>query len=100
MNDPINSSVSWITGIFTGPLVTTVGIIAVVMIGIAALSGHLNKFQLLRVVLGLFIVFGAPQIARELIKFGEDRKAQMASDQRALPNEASEIANGICWTCN
>jgi len=66
--DPAGSSVivaavSWLQGTLLGTLATTVAIIAVAAVGLMMLAGRVNLRYGLTVVVGGFILFGAPTIA-------------------------------------
>jgi type IV secretory pathway VirB2 component (pilin) len=65
--DPAGSSVlaaalSWLQGTLLGTLATTVAIIAVASVGLMMLAGRMNLRYGLTVILGSFILFGAPAI--------------------------------------
>lgn len=64
----------WIQGTLLGTLATTVAVIAVAWIGFRMLSGRVDLQRGAIVILGCFIVFGAPVIAAGLIKLGEAGK--------------------------
>ena len=61
----------WIQGTLLGTLATAVAVIAVAWIGFGMLSGRLNLQRGAIVILGCFVVFGAPIIAAGLMKVGE-----------------------------
>lgn len=63
----IVSASGWIAGIMTGPLATIVATLAVAALGFAMLQGRLSMKDGTRVILGCFILFGAPYIAMELV---------------------------------
>jgi type IV secretory pathway VirB2 component (pilin) len=56
------AAVSWLQGTFLGTLATTVAIIAVASVGLMMLAGRMNLRHGLTVILGSFILFGAPAI--------------------------------------
>ena len=56
------SAVSWIQNILLGPFATAIAVIAVALIGFMMLTGRLNIRRGAYVILGCFIVFGAPVI--------------------------------------
>mgnify|MGYP003579440632 FL=1 len=60
----------WIQGTLLGTLATAVAVIAVAWIGFGMLSGRINLQRGAIVILGCFIVFGAPVIAAGLLKAG------------------------------
>jgi type IV secretory pathway VirB2 component (pilin) len=63
-------AVQWIQGTLLGSLATTLAVIAVAWIGFGMLSGRINLQRGAIVVLGCFVVFGAPAIAAGLMKAG------------------------------
>lgn len=78
----IPAAVDWAVGTLLGSVATGVAVLAVAFLGFGMLFGHLDWRTGARVVLGIFILFGAPMIARELA--GLARGGEMAqSDQVA-----------------
>lgn len=61
----------WIQGTLLGTLATAVAVIAVAWIGFGMLTGRINLQRGVVVILGCFIVFGAPLIAAGLMRIGE-----------------------------
>ncbi|WP_447726001.1 TrbC/VirB2 family protein [Sphingomonas koreensis] len=61
----------WVQGMLLGTLATAVAVIAVAWIGFGMLSGRINLQRGAIVILGCFIVFGAPVIAAGLLKVGD-----------------------------
>lgn len=61
----------WIQGTLLGTMATAVAVIAVAWIGFGMLSGRINLQRGTIVILGCFIVFGAPFIATGLMKVGD-----------------------------
>lgn len=59
---PIAAAVNWVLAVMTGPIAISVGVIAVAFVGFMMLTGRLNWKYGLTVLVGLFIVFGAPAI--------------------------------------
>lgn len=57
------NAVAWITGTLLGTVATTACVIAVALVGFSMLAGRLPVRQGARVVLGCFILLGAPLIA-------------------------------------
>ena len=60
-----------------GPLVTTLCVIAVALVGFAALSGRLPVRMGMRAVLGCFVLLGAPAIASALMWQGREASPQV-----------------------
>lgn len=66
----IPAAVDWVVGTLLGSIATGVAVLAVAFLGFGMLFGHLDWRTGARVVLGIFILFGAPMIARELAGLG------------------------------
>ena len=60
----------WVQGTLLGTLATAIAVIAVAWIGLGMLSGRINLQRGAIVILGCFIVFGAPVITAGLLKAG------------------------------
>jgi len=56
------ASVLWLQGTLLGTLATTIAIIAVASVGLMMLAGRMNVRYGLTVILGSFVLFGAPAI--------------------------------------
>lgn len=92
----IPTAVEWAVGALLGSVATGVAVLAVAFLGFGMLFGHLDWRTGTRVVLGIFILFGAPMIARELAGFARSGEAaesgQVASgailQQPAAPKNA------------
>lgn len=63
-------ALAWVEALLTGSLAQAMAIIAFAGIGYAALTGRLSLRVGLRVILGAFILFGAPSIAGALRSTG------------------------------
>ena len=90
-NGPLLAAVSWLEHVLTGQLATLAAVIAVAMIGFRLLYGDLSVRGGARVVLGCFIVFGAPLIARGLIGAIQGGSA-LAAPSRTQQDEALPLA--------
>lgn len=79
------ATVRWIEGALLGSVATGVAVLAVAFVGYGMLAGRLDWRTGLRVVLGVFILFGAPLLVRELtgaVRGGEGlRRAWSRADQ-------------------
>ncbi len=69
------NAVGWITGTLLGTVATTACIIAVALVGFSMLAGRLPVRQGARVVLGCFLLLGAPMIASAFGGFWQSRSA-------------------------
>lgn len=61
------SAADWLMGLATGRLASAFAILAIASIGFALLQGHLSPRRAMRVVLGCFVLFGAPVIVNGLL---------------------------------
>lgn len=59
-------SIEWINGLLLGSLAAGLCVLAVAFVGLLMLGGRLPVRQGLRVILGCFILLGAPIIAAEI----------------------------------
>jgi TrbC/VIRB2 pilin len=75
----------WAEAVLTGPLATGLAVVAVAGLGYHLLSGQIVLRRAGQVLLGLFILFGAPTIAREL-------SANLRGDPQAAPDQAGGAA--------
>jgi len=80
---PLAESASWITQLLTGSIGTVIAILAIAAVGLAMLLGRVAVRDGARVILGCFVLFGAPMIARTLNGFAQpllaDTKAYITS---------------------
>ena len=61
-DDPITSALSWMQSILLGPIATTVAVMAVAGVGFMMLTGRMNWRYGATVIIGVFIIFGAPRL--------------------------------------
>ncbi|MDE2561120.1 MAG: TrbC/VirB2 family protein [Sphingomonadales bacterium] len=61
----------WIEGTLLGSVATTVCIVAVAILGLMLLRGRIAVRDGLRVLLGCFLLLGAPAIAAGLLRAGD-----------------------------
>lgn len=64
--NPILGAAIWVQDLLMGPVATTVAVIAVAMVGFMMLTGRMNWKHGAVVILGLFILFGAPHIVASI----------------------------------
>lgn len=62
----ILAATQWVSSTLLGSLATSIAAIAIAWVGLMMLSGQIDLRRGLTVVLGSFILFGAPSIARGL----------------------------------
>ncbi len=65
-SNPVLGAANWIKDLLMGPLATTVAVIAVAMVGFMMLTGRMNWKHGAIVIVGLFILFGAPHIVASI----------------------------------
>lgn len=90
----------WLAAVATGPLATGLAMLAVIGVGLTALTGTLSRDHALRVLLGLALLFAAPLIAREILSGPGNRDSWQ--DQSALqvePDGRFSAPQPICWSC-
>ncbi|QDX27373.1 TrbC/VirB2 family protein [Sphingomonas suaedae] len=91
MGDPLSgpstsalvTAAEWIQGTLLGTLATTIAVIAIAWIGLGMLTGRIDLRRGATVVLGCFVLFGAPTIAAGLMRLG-DASGTRAAEPIAL----------------
>jgi type IV secretion system protein VirB2 len=78
-------AVYWVGGILTGSVGTSLAILAIGGVGLAMLQGRLSARDGLRVVLGCFILFGAPAIAQGLAGISRSSSSSISIPTPAPP---------------
>lgn len=68
--DPITSALLWMQGILLGPIATTVAVMAVAGVGFMMLTGRMNWRYGATVIIGVFIIFGAPRLVATIAGTG------------------------------
>jgi TrbC/VIRB2 pilin len=68
MRDSVLVAANWVEHMLTGSLALAVATIAVAMLGLAVMSGRVTTRRGLEVVLGIFLIFGAPVISAGLLR--------------------------------
>ncbi|MFL9841149.1 TrbC/VirB2 family protein [Sphingomonas sp. ST-64] len=79
MGDPLSgpsssalvAAAEWIQGTLLGTLATTIAVIAIAWIGLGMLTGRIDLRRGATIVLGCFVLFGAPTIAAGLMRLGD-----------------------------
>jgi len=64
---PISAAAQWITALVSGSMATILAILAVAGVGLAMLQGRLPVRRAISICGGIFLLFGAPALARSLI---------------------------------
>lgn len=86
-SSPLQGAVGWITELMQGPLVATLCVIAVALVGFVALNGRLPVRMGARAVLGCFVVLGAPAIASALMWQSEEPTPQVVYQAESVASE-------------
>lgn len=99
----IASAVYWVEAILFGSVSTVVAVIAVAWFGFLMMAGRVEWRRGVRIILGCFLLFGAPVIAAGILRAAgpgtEAVQPVSAPAATALPNEPSQQPGTICWTC-
>jgi type IV secretion system protein VirB2 len=61
-SDPVTSALLWMQSILLGPIATAVAVMAVAGVGFMMLTGRMNWRYGATVIIGVFIIFGAPRL--------------------------------------
>lgn len=59
---PIVNAMVWMQGILLGPIATSLAVMAVAAVGFMMLTGRMNWRFGATVIIGVFIIFGAPRL--------------------------------------
>ena len=81
----IAAAVQWIEDLLLGQMATAVAVIAVAWLGYSMLQGRVPLRDGARVVIGCFILFGAPAIARGLVDLTQGSGGEVAVSYAPLP---------------
>ncbi len=65
-DDPITSALLWMQGILLGPIATAVAVMAIAGVGFMMLTGRMNWRYGATVIIGVFIIFGAPRLVEAI----------------------------------
>lgn len=79
------AAVMWVRGVLLGTVATTVAVICIAGVGYQFLSGRIPSRRAVTVVLGSFILFGAPSIAVALSALTKSEPTGDAVEQDAIP---------------
>jgi type IV secretory pathway VirB2 component (pilin) len=74
------SAAEWVTATLLGSVAAALCVIAVALVGLMLMSGRLALRDALRVVVGCFVLLGAPLIAAGLRGAADDAASQVASE--------------------
>ena len=65
-DDPITSALTWMQGILLGPIATSLAVMAVAGVGFMMLTARMNWRYGGTVIIGVFIIFGAPRLVASI----------------------------------
>lgn len=68
-NDPVTAALTWMQSILLGPIATSLAIMAVAGVGFMMLTGRMNWRYGGTVVIGIFVIFGAPRLVASISGF-------------------------------
>lgn len=68
-SDPITNALQWMQGILLGPIATSLAVMAVAGVGFMMLTGRMNWRYGGTVIIGVFIIFGAPRLVAGISGF-------------------------------
>lgn len=89
--DPIVAAVTWLGDVLTGTLATSIGVLAVGMLGFEFLRGSIRPRRAIQVLLGCFVLFGVRPIAEEIAALARNGGEQVrpAAPQPTVPDSAA-----------
>jgi type IV secretion system protein VirB2 len=64
--DPITGALQWMQNILLGPVATSLAVMAVAGVGFMMLTGRMNWRYGGTVIIGVFIIFGAPRLVASI----------------------------------
>ncbi|WP_336297266.1 TrbC/VirB2 family protein [Sphingomonas sp. 7/4-4] len=96
LDDPAGSSVilravQWLEGTLLGTVATTVAVISVASVGFMALSGRVDLRRAVTVIVGCFVLFGAPGIVAGLRDLAGGGSASVLASSPPLPADLSRL---------
>lgn len=65
-DDPITGALQWMQNILLGPVATSLAVMAVAGVGFMMLTGRMNWRYGGTVIIGVFIIFGAPRLVASI----------------------------------
>jgi len=66
---PITDALLWMQGLLLGPIATSLAVMAVAGVGFMMLTGRMNWRYGGTVIIGVFIIFGAPRLVNTMATF-------------------------------
>jgi type IV secretion system protein VirB2 len=90
----MTEAVSWLAGTLLGSVATASCVIAIALVGLMMLGGRLAAREGVRVVIGCFVLLGAPAIAAAFQAFGggiEIRSPEAGPVSKPTPRTRAEL---------
>lgn len=81
----LTGAISWLLQLLTGSLAITLAILAVAFLGIQMLGGRVSRAKSVRVIVGAFILFGAPAISQGVLASARDGALEREAQQSSPP---------------
>jgi type IV secretion system protein VirB2 len=81
----IGASIGWIEAAMTGSLATAIATIAVASLGLMLLSGSLSRRRGVQLILGCFIIFGAPATAKGILRWLNEAQSMTTGERSHAP---------------
>jgi type IV secretory pathway VirB2 component (pilin) len=89
---PIAASIDWINGALFGTLATSLCVMAIAILGMMLMAGRLSLRDALRMLIGCFVLLGAPTIALGLRGAVDGVSPPAASEAMSDPGAISQPA--------
>ena len=67
--NPLVDALNWMMGLLLGPIATAVAVMAIAGVGFMMLTGRMNWRYGGTVIIGVFIIFGAPRLVESISGF-------------------------------
>lgn len=83
--DALSAAIGWMTGTIVGSIATALCVIAIAAVGFLMLQGRLPVREGARVVLGCFVLLGAPVIAAAFMNLGQAGVGYTTPPPTAIP---------------
>lgn len=97
------TAIEWIVTLITGPFATAIGVVVVAIVGLGFLTGNLNARRVGQATIGLFVLFGAPNIAAGIMAAvlgaASPPQTMVAAPSPNFTRTAESIPQTICWAC-
>lgn len=89
----IAAAANWLSALASGSLATSLALFAIAGLGLAMLQGRLSLRDGMRIVIGCFILFAAPIIAKDLLGLAHWQAGPTFAAAEALPRPPIALPN-------